>query len=137
MEIDFWSERRAETQRLQDWDTDRSLKKRVSICVSNLDGVLTRRPIAVPEWLSCRIFPYGSIQNGHLAPSPNAPLVVLIQDAHDIEEAQRNTAAILAGFSGQSGVSRVGLAGATVAFDFEPYRAWPNKDLTKQIAGSF
>lgn len=91
----------------------------------------------VPDWLFPLLLPYGSIESIHLFPTPNAPLVVLIQDAHGIEEAQKNTAGILAGLSERPNVSLVGLEGATGAFDFKPYRAWPNRDVTKQIADSF
>lgn len=91
----------------------------------------------VPSWLPSLVLPYGTIRDVHIAKNPAAPLVVHVQDAHEIEEAQKNTASMIEGYSARAGVALVGLEGAAGAFQFEPYRAYPDKDVTKQIAGFF
>src|SRR4051812_37971559 len=41
-------------------------------------------------WLSALVSPYGTLREVHFSSRPGAPLVVHIQDVHEIEEAQRN-----------------------------------------------
>jgi hypothetical protein len=146
-ESDFWSERHSESQRLKNRSvagvtvdpvlTDLVEAIFIDPLQTHTRAVLNQSESAVPDWLSPLVLPYGSIQSVHLSQTPDAPLVVLIQDAHEIEEAQTNTAAIVAGFSERPSPLLVGLEGATGAFDFQPYRAWPNKEVTKQIAHHF
>jgi hypothetical protein len=50
-----------------------------------------------PSWLSSLVLPFGSIRDLFLSRSPNAPLIIHIQDAHGIEEAQKNVAAMIEG----------------------------------------
>ncbi len=57
-----------------------------------LSGVGDRPSSGAPAWLSQAILPYGTIREIHLSKKPNAPLIIHIQDAHGIEEAQKNMA---------------------------------------------
>ncbi len=90
-----------------------------------------------PTWISTLILPYGSVREVHLAKKPGAPIVVHIQDAHGIEEAQKNMAAMIQGLRESRGVSLVGVEGAEGAFNLEPYRDWPDAAVTRDIAEYF
>jgi hypothetical protein len=87
-----------------------------------------------PTWLSSLITPYGAIRDIHLAKRTDAPLIIHIQDAHEIEEAQRNMGAMIQGLRQERGITLVGLEGAQGAFALEPYRAYGNTAVTRDIA---
>ncbi|MBL8023824.1 MAG: hypothetical protein JNK54_06025 [Elusimicrobia bacterium] len=90
-----------------------------------------------PGWIANLILPYGSIRDVHIANKPNAPLIVHVQDAHGIEEAQKNIAAIIQGLSESRGVNLVGLEAAQGPFNLDPYRNWPNEAVTREVAEYF
>ncbi|MBK8871344.1 MAG: hypothetical protein KBD85_03660 [Elusimicrobia bacterium] len=87
--------------------------------------------------MSQLILPYGSILEAHLAKKPNAPFIVHIQDAHGIEEAQKNMAAMIEGLSENRGVSLVGVEAAQGPFNMGPYRDWPDANVTRDVATYF
>jgi hypothetical protein len=92
---------------------------------SDLPGGLSRLPAAA-----------GEVRGFHDA-GAGAPFVVLVQDAHGIESAQKNVARILEHV--QSSLSEeehllVGLEGATGAFRHEIYRAWPHASARRETA---
>ncbi|MBI4396048.1 MAG: hypothetical protein HY548_03065, partial [Elusimicrobia bacterium] len=90
-----------------------------------------------PSWLSNVILPHGYIRDIHLSKRDGAPFIIHIQDAHDVEEAQRNVAAIVQGLNEERGVDLVGLEGASGAFALEPYRAYPDAEITRSLADYF
>ncbi len=90
-----------------------------------------------PSWLSTLILPYGTLRDVYLSPVQNAPLVIHIQDAHEIQEAQKNMAAMIQGLREGRGITLVGLEGASGAFALEPYRSYPNAAVTRGIAEYF
>jgi signal transduction histidine kinase/membrane protease YdiL (CAAX protease family)/predicted nucleotidyltransferase len=92
---------------------------------------------ATPTWLSTLVLPYGSIRDIHLSRTSSAPLIIHIQDAHEIEEAQKNMAAMIRGLREERGVSLVGLEGARGAFNVDPYRGFPDESVTRGIADQF
>jgi hypothetical protein len=85
-------------------------------------------------WLTGAVLPYGTVREIHTARNPKAPLVVHIQDAHEIEDAQRNIAAMIDGLRTARGVSLVGLEGARGAFDFNPFRRSSRADVNRAAA---
>ncbi|MGQ0644974.1 MAG: hypothetical protein ACT4O3_05735, partial [Elusimicrobiota bacterium] len=100
------------------------------------------RPPAGPAkdsaaWLSTLVLPYGSLRDVHLSATAGAPLVIHIQDAHGLEDAQRNMARMIRGLRETRGVSLVGLEGAQGGFALEPYRAFPDADINRGIADYF
>ncbi len=127
-------------------------------------GPLSQKEI--PAWLSKVLSPYGSVREIHLAKSSKSPFIIHIQDAHGIEDAQRNMANIietmargLGGEGGERGESKdvndsvsataslpslssrssllVGVEGASGGFDFAPYRDFPDPDITRDVADYF
>lgn len=88
----------------------------------------------VPSWISTLVLPYGTLRDLYIAPKAGAPLVVHIQDAHGILEAQKNMGALIQGLQQERGISLVGLEGASGAFALEAFRAWPDADVLKAVA---
>jgi hypothetical protein len=89
------------------------------------------------DWITSSLGSYGDLREVFLSSDPKAPLVVHVQDVHDIEEAQRNIAGLLGGFQREGGVDFVGLEGAVGPFELGPYRASPDSDVTKTLADAF
>jgi hypothetical protein len=91
----------------------------------------------IPSWISSLVLPYAAVRDIYIAPKPGAPLVIHVQDAHGIEEAQRNIAGLIESLRQERGISLVGLEGAAGAFALEPFRAYPDPAVTKAIADFF
>lgn len=89
------------------------------------------------EWITSSLAAYGDIREVFQSSNPAAPMVIHLQDIHDIEEAQRNLAGILDALQREGGVDFVGLEGAVGPFHLEPYRASPFPDVTKTMADAF
>ncbi|MBK8575587.1 MAG: hypothetical protein IPN90_07900 [Elusimicrobia bacterium] len=83
-------------------------------------------------WLPSLAAPYGEIRDISLA-GPEAPLVLHIQDAHDVEEAQRNMRGLVQSFLKEGHVRLVGLEGASGPMPLDPFRQLPNKDITRGV----
>ena len=80
---------------------------------------------------------YGSIQDIYdSGKSDEAPLV-LLQDVHLNLEAQTNLGQILQELINQKQVGLVGVEGAFTPFDFKSFRAFPNKQITKEVTEAF
>ncbi len=90
-----------------------------------------------PSWMSSVILPYGSIREIHLAKNPDAPIIVHIQDAHGIEEAQKNISAMIQGLREKQSVDLVGLESASGAFDLKSFRHWPDSAVVREVAEFF
>jgi hypothetical protein len=89
------------------------------------------------DWLGKLVLPYGSVREVYLSPDTKAPFIVHIQDAHGIEEAQRNISSMIGQLAQEPGISLVGLEGASGSFSLEPYRDYPDASITKDIADLF
>jgi hypothetical protein len=159
-ESSIWTERRAAARRLNGGDTvtDSVSSEKLQL-LAQLPQTAQVRPFStvdlftatnvktnsnlrqttpsVPDWVSSLVLPYGSIRNVHLSKNSDAPLVIHVQDAHEVEEAQLNTASMIEGLTSHAGVALVGIEGAEGSFDFQPYRIWPDKKATKSIAEHF
>jgi len=57
------------------------------------------------------------------------PLVILIQDAHSIPEAQRNIQKLIQHFQNQYGIRVVGVEGAATKLDSQIFNSFPDKQL--------
>lgn len=88
------------------------------------------------DWLGKMVSPYGSVRDLYLSPNTDAPFIVHIQDAHGIEEAQRNISSMIGVLTEEPGVQLVGLEGASGAIPLERYRNFP-KHITKEVADLF
>ena len=120
---------------------------------SNVEAIpaLTHAPNEVPPalrslpanvakqmgWLPDLVAPYGEIREIHLSSQPNAPLIVHLQDVHEVVEAQQNLAGMVEAFHAKRGISLVGLEGAVGPFDLEPYRSGSTPEITRGLADSF
>lgn len=80
---------------------------------------------------------HGDVRELHLSPDRGGPLVVHIQDAHEIEEAQRHIAAIITGLAAAQPGLTVGLEGAAGGFDTAAFRALPDADALRGVMGYF
>jgi hypothetical protein len=89
------------------------------------------------DWLGKLVLPYGSVREVYLSPDTKAPFIVHIQDAHGIEEAQRNISSMIGQLAQEPGISLVGLEGASGSFSLKPYRDYPDASITKDIADLF
>jgi len=65
-------------------------------------------------------------------PVPPAPLVVLIQDAHAIPEAQRNIQTIIEHFQTHYDIDRVAVEGAASELDLQIFKSFPDQELLKK-----
>jgi hypothetical protein len=90
-----------------------------------------------PTWLSTLVLPFGSIRDVYLSPKTGSPLVIHIQDAHEIQDAQKNMAAMIQGLREERGVNLVGLEGAHGAFALDPFRAYAKPAVVKGLADHF
>ena len=90
----------------------------------------------VPSWIYT-LLPYGSIRELHLSKRSKSPVIIHIQDAHGIGEAQRNIAAMIQGIGASDGINLIGLEGASGGFDLTPFRDWPDAAITRDIASAF
>jgi len=102
-------------------------------------SLLAHLPLSLDSnaWIQSLILPYGSIQEINLAKKPGTPLIVHIQDVHGIEEAQRNIASMIQELGENRGINLVGLESASGAFNFSPYRDWPDVSVTRDVAECF
>jgi hypothetical protein len=87
------------------------------------------------DWLR-GVLSYGDIGDHFVSPNPNAPLVIHIQDAHGIKEAQQNIASMIGALQSSRGVNLVGVEGAAGIFNLVPYRAYPSQ-VVKDVADFF
>jgi hypothetical protein len=88
-------------------------------------------------WLSELVAPYGDIREVHLSSQPNAPLIVHLQDVHEVEEAQRNLAGLVEAFQTKRGISLIGLEGAVGPFDLDYFRSSSSTQTTRGLADTF
>jgi hypothetical protein len=87
-------------------------------------------------WLPAAVAAHGDIRRIHAAAGANAPVVVHLQDVHEIEEAQRNLGGLVESLRAARRADIVGLEGAVGPFDLAPYRAAP-PDVVRALAGEF
>lgn len=87
-----------------------------------------------PEGLASLVLPYGTIDQIYKAPQVGAPLVIILQDAHGVLEAQENMAALLQALQKTNGVKLIGVEGARGKFSLDPYRAAVEGDSALKIA---
>lgn len=82
---------------------------------------------------------FGTIQEEYESDDDekSPPPVVLVQDVHLNTEAQGNIASVLQELIDQRQIAVVGVEGAFGKFDFAPFRVFPDKNLTKQVAQAF
>ncbi|MBI3306633.1 MAG: hypothetical protein HYZ84_02345, partial [Candidatus Omnitrophica bacterium] len=85
-----------------------------------------------PENLSSIKIPeeIGKIQEVYQGKSQD--LIILVQDAHAVPDAQRNIQNIISHFQKEYGLDRVALEGASRELDPQIFRSFPDKKLLKQ-----
>jgi serine/threonine protein kinase len=83
------------------------------------------------------VSPYGSVRDVYLSPKKDAPFIVHIQDGHGIEEAQRNISSMIEIMGQEPKIQLVGLEAAWGPFSLQPYRDYPDANITKEIADFF
>ena len=83
------------------------------------------------------LLPFGYIRESYFSQKADAPLIVHIQDAHGIEEAQKNIAAMIQELGESRGIKLVGVEGAHGHFSIAPYRDFPGSKATQPVAEFF
>src|ERR1044071_5584801 len=78
-----------------------------------------------------------SIQDVYFSGKENTVPVVLIQDVHLNPEAQNNIAGILQQLIDQKQIGLVGVEGSFSRFDFSRFRAFSDKQITKEVSQDF
>ncbi len=94
-----------------------------------------KRPTHSNDWLR-GVLSYGDIGDHYVSPNPNAPLVIHIQDAHGIKDAQQNISSMMGALQVSRGVNLVGVEGAAGTFNLAPYRGYPAQ-VVKDVADFF
>ncbi len=87
-------------------------------------------------WLPDLVAGYGDIREIHVAPRADAPVVIHLQDVHEVEEAQNNLAGLVESLRAQRGISLVGLEGALGSFELDFFREGP-LDVRKKLSDRF
>jgi hypothetical protein len=87
-------------------------------------------------WLPELVANYGDIREIHVASRPDAPVVIHLQDVHDLEEAQKNLAGLVESLRAKRGISLVGLEGALGSFELDFFREGP-LDVRKKLSDRF
>lgn len=64
-------------------------------------------------------------------------IVVLIQDAHSIPDAQRSIRSVIDHFQTQYGISLVGLEGASEKLDSQIFKSFPDKELLRKTFDAY
>ncbi|MBI4396537.1 MAG: hypothetical protein HY548_05545, partial [Elusimicrobia bacterium] len=100
----------------------------------------------LPVWMQTLSTPFGEIEDFYLSPrmskaekwsfsKQNAePMVVLVQDVHNIPEAQKNISQILSAYQTRADLHLVGLEGAVGGFDLKSFRALPDPDALRHAS---
>jgi hypothetical protein len=78
-------------------------------------------------WLPELVSPFGEIRDIHWG-GPQSPLVIHIQDAHDVEEAQRNIQGLVDALVGKGRVRWIGLEGASGPLIQSRFRDLPYRE---------
>ncbi|MBI3292551.1 MAG: hypothetical protein HYZ73_07065, partial [Elusimicrobia bacterium] len=104
---------------------------------STLSPRVRARGTPIPAWLLEAIGPYGEVREISLTPSRGAApqrLIILLQDAHEVLEAQTNLARILQQLIEQQDITLIGLEGAHGPFNLEPFRSFSHREAAKDVA---
>ncbi len=161
-EANFWASRRAasqqvkgETAKLEEGDTVQRgnvllaqlpMASPVDLARGKADTAqasadVARTPFSIGpktgDWLGKMVSPYGSVRDVYLSPLKDAPFIVHIQDGHGIEEAQRNISSMIEIMGQEPKIQLVGLEAAWGPFSLQPYRDYPDANITKEIADFF
>lgn len=152
-EANIWQERRAATQKGSQLYAQLTQPKNANFQTFNkvtptldLDTHFSKRITSsstksseesLPEWAARVVAPYGTIQSTFLSSSKNSPLIIHVQDAHEVEDAQRNIAGLIEKLNTEKNHVFVGLEGAEGAFNTQAYRNFVSADVTKAMADFF
>lgn len=90
-----------------------------------------------PVWMK-ELLAYGDVGETYTSPKPGAPTVIHIQDAHGIDEAQKNISGLMGVLQETRNANLVGMEGASGRFTLDPFRKYPSqivKDVAESILG--
>lgn len=97
---------------------------------------IVRGPDARLMAVAQAVAPFGQVRRVKAATSPDAPLILHIQDVHGNPQAQRNMSGMVLALA-QKQSPLVGLEGASGAFEMESFHAYPDLDIVKSVADYF
>src|SRR3989338_3857129 len=114
--------------------------------IPKLPNDLKSRLRILPSWFKSLSISYANLRELYLPPNwkPGDFMVVHVHDAHENLEAQRNIAKIIESLASNAQADSkaiapliVGLEGAEGAFNFSPYRSFPDKEISKEVSNYF
>ncbi|MBL0249449.1 MAG: glycosyltransferase [Elusimicrobia bacterium] len=140
-ESSLWDSRREISRRLRSQESTHAPSVNPSPLLAALPGAAPLafdRPAAPPaspsDWLSALVAEHGWVREAHISPRSGAPLIVHIQDAHGVEDAQRHIAALVGRLADADPAGPVALEGASGPIDVEALRRFPDSATTGTIA---
>ena len=92
---------------------------------------------AGPAWLENLHLKNGDIQDLYVSDNPDKPVIIQIQDIHGVLEAQENMSDILAQLNARIPIDFIAMEGAGGLFPVNPFRDYPNKNITQTISRTF
>lgn len=97
-----------------------------------------RRQSGLPAWTQTLPLAWAEVQGMRLG-NPHRPWVVLMEDLHNQEEAQRNIARVLESFGTASGRTPfpVAIEGGSGSYDFSSFRRAGPPDAVRRVADHF
>lgn len=134
------------------WDDRRAATARSGAAPSDFTALLTQWPGEKPLWggnaapdsatavvgagglWAARGRGAARLTSFRPGPRPDAPVVLVVQDMHDVADAQKNISTLLADLSTAGKVSLFALEGATGDFRLEPFRRFVPADLLASVA---
>jgi len=99
-----------------------------------LESPAANRPASARDAVAALVAGHGWVREAHLSQRPGAPIVVHLQDAHGIEDAQRNLSVLVGRWAAANPGAPVALEGAAGPIDVDGLRNFPDRSLTADIA---
>lgn len=99
-----------------------------------MESPAANRPASARDAVAALVAGHGWVREAHLSQRPGAPIVVHLQDAHGIEDAQRNLSVLVGRWAAANPGAPVALEGAAGPIDVDGLRNFPDRSLTADIA---
>ncbi|MBI4395947.1 MAG: hypothetical protein HY548_02555, partial [Elusimicrobia bacterium] len=142
VEKNLWEERRSAALQLAQLPSvePNALRRSVADTLPTLKPIAPSLPKELSQWLEAVPHQFGDLRDVRIPAGWTAQsgLVLILEDAHHNEEAQRNIAGIIEALNNKADAPLlVGIEGSHGPLHFAPYRAFPDKQATRDIAESF
>lgn len=146
---DLWSDRQRAVRRVRSGHASSLGQSPWEKLVASFPSVEKGTPLplpgptaqtSLPDWLESAVGLYADVGESRLPTKGERRVLIHVQDLHEVEEAQRNTAAVLeqlaASLGGKKGLL-VGLEGAAGGFRTSVFRALASPPIIRRTANRF